>query len=127
MAPPSLITFWIWGSVRTAMRVASDSFAGGGFKLNDSQFVSNLQLFPQFFDDNGSIKQEMINALHDDITVLLFPSKERALALNKGYKIIVEEQSYIYGRDTHIKPMKNVYKVIKEGQVTGITKPIVRP
>jgi len=69
----------------------------------------------------------MINALHEDITVLLFPSKERALALNKGYKAIVEEQSYIYGRDTHIKPMENVYKVIKEGQVTGIRKPIVRP
>ena len=92
-----------------------------------NEFRNNNEVQNRFFDDNGSMKQDMINALHDDITVLLFPSKERALALNKGYKAIVEEQSYIYGRDTHIKPMENVYKVIKEGQVTGVTKPIVRP
>jgi hypothetical protein len=92
-----------------------------------NEFRNNDEVQSRFFDDNGSIKQDMINALHEDITVLLFPSKERALALNKGYKVLVEEQSYIYGRDAHIKPMKNVYKVIKEGKVTGITKPIVRP
>lgn len=92
-----------------------------------NEFRNNEEVQSKFFDDNGSIKQEMIDALHDDITLLLFPSKERALALNKGYKAIVEEQSYIYGRDIHIKPLKHVYKVIKEGQVTGITKPIVRP
>jgi hypothetical protein len=92
-----------------------------------NEFRNNNEVQNRFFDDNGSMKQDMINALHDDITALLFPSKERALALNKGYKAIVEEQSYIYGRDTHIKPMENVYKVIKEGQVTGVTKPIVRP
>jgi len=92
-----------------------------------NEFRNNNEVQSRFFDDNGSIKKEMINALHEDITVLLFPSKERALALNKGYKVLVEEQSYIYGRDTHIKPMKNVYKVIKEGQVTGITKPRIKP
>lgn len=92
-----------------------------------NEFRNNDEVQSRFFDDNGSIKQDRLNALHDDITVLLFPSKERALLLNKGYKVIVEEQSYIYGRDTHIKPMKNVYKVIKEGQETGITKTIVRP
>ena len=92
-----------------------------------NEFRNNDEVKSRFFDDNGSIKQEIINALHDDITVLLFPSKERALALNKGYKAIVEEQSYIYGRDAHIKPMKHVYKVIKEGKVTGIKNPIVKP
>ena len=92
-----------------------------------NEFRNNDEVQSKFFDLNGSIKEDMLNALHEDITVLLFPSKERALELNKGYKVIVEEQSYIYGRDTHIKPMKNVYKVIKEGQVTGIENPIVRP
>ncbi|MGB5506000.1 MAG: hypothetical protein WBM70_04845 [Sulfurovum sp.] len=92
-----------------------------------NEFRNNDEVQSKFFDLNGSIKEDMLNALHKDITVLLFPSKERALELNKGYKVIVEEQSYIYGRDTHIKPIKNVYKVIKEGQVTGIENPIVRP
>ena len=92
-----------------------------------NEFRNNDEVQSKFFDDNGSIKQEMIHTLHNDITLLLFPSKERALALNKGYQALVEEQSYIFGRDTHIKPMKHVYKVIKEGQETGIRKPIVRP
>ena len=92
-----------------------------------NEFRNNDEVQSKFFDLNGSIKEDMLNALHEDITVLLFPSKERALELNKGYKVIVEEQSYIYGRDTHIKPMKNVYEVIKEGQITGIENPIVRP
>ncbi|MBT8348245.1 MAG: hypothetical protein KJP24_02175, partial [Sulfurovum sp.] len=92
-----------------------------------NEFRDNDEVQSHFFDDNGSIRQEKINELREDITLLLFPSKERALGLNKGYKAIVEEQSYIYGRDTHIKPMKNVYKMIKEGQVTGIVKPIIRP
>ncbi|UPT78092.1 hypothetical protein MN086_02855 [Sulfurovum sp. XGS-02] len=92
-----------------------------------NEFRDNDEVQRKFFDANGSIKKDILKALNDDITLLLFPSKERALSLNKGYKAIVEEQSYIYGRDTHIKPLKHLYKVIKEGQVTGIKKPIVRP
>jgi hypothetical protein len=76
---------------------------------------------------NGSIKEDMIEKLHDDVSILLFPSKERALELNKGYKVLVEEQSYIYGRDANVKVMENVYREIKEGSTTGITKPIIRP
>lgn len=92
-----------------------------------NEFRNNDEVQTLFFDDNGSIKQDMINLLHEDITVLLFPSKERALDLNKGYKTIVEEQSYIFGRDTHIEPMKNVYTEIKEGQLTEIIEAIIRP
>jgi hypothetical protein len=69
----------------------------------------------------------MIHALHDDISLLLHPSKKRAMALNKGYKTIVEEQSFIYGRDTHITPMTNVYKEIKKGELTGVKEPIIKP
>ena len=91
-----------------------------------NEFRNNDEVQKIFFDLNGSVKQDMLNALHDDITLLLFPSKKRALALNKGYKIIVEEQSFIYGRDSHIKPMNNVYKMIKEGQLTGVKEPIIK-
>jgi len=92
-----------------------------------NEFRNNDEVQSKFFDLNGSVKQEMLHALHEDISLLLFPSKERALSLNKGYKVLVEEQSYIYGRDTHIEPMKNVYKEIKERQFTGVEKPIVKP
>lgn len=92
-----------------------------------NEFRNNNEVQTKFFDENGSMKQDMIKKLHNDVSVLLFPSKERALELNKGYKAIVEEQSYIYGRDVNIKPMEHVYREIREGQTTGIKKLIVRP
>jgi len=59
-----------------------------------------------------TLKPEMLAKLHDDILVLLFPSKKKALSLDKGYKVMVQEQSFIYGRDANVKPMENVYKAI---------------
>lgn len=91
-----------------------------------NEFRNNDEVKDKFFDDNGSVKADMIEKLHDDISLLLFPSKERALELNKGYRVMVEEQSYIYGRDANVNPMENVYKDIKEGQVTGIENVIVQ-
>lgn len=92
-----------------------------------NEFRNNDEVKSKFFDDNASLKKVMVDALHEDVTLLLFPSKARALVLNKGYKVIVEEQSYIYGRDANVQAMKNVYNEIKEGQSTGILHPIVRP
>lgn len=92
-----------------------------------NEFRNNEEVENKFFDENGSIKEEMIEALHDDVTLLLYPSKTRALELNKGYKVMVEEQSYIYGRDANVKAMENVYREVSEGLKTGIEKPIVRP
>ena len=92
-----------------------------------NEFRNNDEVEAKFFDMNGSIKKDMIEKLHDDVSILLFPSKERALELNKAYKVMVEEQSYIYGRDANVKVMENVYTEVKEGLTTGITKPIVIP
>jgi len=92
-----------------------------------NEFRNNDEVRGKFFDDNGSVKQELIDTLHDDVTELLFPSKARALDLNKRYKVIVEEQSYIYGRDANVKEMENVYRDVSEGSTTGIKKPIVKP
>ena len=92
-----------------------------------NEFRNNDEVQGKFFDDNGSVKEELIDTLHDDVTILLFPSKERALELNKAYKVIVEKQNYIYGRDANVKAMENVYKEVREGSTTGIKKPIVRP
>ena len=92
-----------------------------------NEFRNNAEVQGKFFDDNGSVKEAMIDVLHKDVTELLFPSKARALELNKGYKVIVEEQSYIYGRDANVKAMKNVYREVRVGLTTGIKKPIVKP
>jgi hypothetical protein len=39
---------------------------------------------------------------------------------------MVEEQSYIYGRDANVEPMENIYNEIEEGQITDIENVIVR-
>lgn len=90
-----------------------------------NEFRDNTEAEENFFD-KGVLKEEMIEKLHNDITTLLFPSKHRALALNKAYKTMVKEQSYIYGRDANVKPMKNVYKQIEAEQATGIKKLIIQ-
>jgi hypothetical protein len=91
-----------------------------------NEFRDNDEVKEKFFEDNATVKNEMIEKLHSDISLLLFPSKSRALNLNKGYKALVTEQSYIYGRDANVKPMENVYREIQEGQSTNIVDTVVQ-
>jgi len=89
------------------------------------EFRANEEVMEKFFNKDGTIKEEMLNALHDDMTVLVFPSKDRALNLNKAYKVIVENQSFIFGRDANVKPVQNVHKYLQEKDFfTGITEPL---
>ncbi len=88
------------------------------------EFRDNKEVMDKFFDRQGLLRQDAISKLHKDISYLLIPSPRRALQLDKAYKVIVDEQSFIYGRAAHIKPIKNVYKKIKEDQETGIKKPV---
>jgi len=67
-------------------------------------------------------KQKEIEKIKNDISYLILPSPKRALNLNKAYKVIVDEQSFIYGREPHIKPLINVHKKIKSGQMTHLQK-----
>ena len=76
------------------------------------EFRANDEVMEKFFDESGSLKIDEVNKMKNDISYLLYPSISRAKNLNKAYKIIVEEQSYIYGRDAHIKPLENVHKEV---------------
>jgi hypothetical protein len=89
--------------------------AGDEFRANDE--VKNI-----FFDKDGKLIQSEVDKIKDDITYLIYPSVKRALELNKAYKVIVDEQSFIYGKDAHIKPLDDtVYKEIEVDKATGIT------
>jgi len=68
------------------------------------------------------VKKQEIKKLKKDISHLILPSAKRAMELNKAYKVIVDEQSYIYGRDSHIKPLLNVHKEVEAGQKTQLEK-----
>jgi hypothetical protein len=86
------------------------------------EFRGNEEVIAKFFNADGSLKADMLDALHDDISVLLLPSTQRAVTLNKAYRVIVSEQSFVYGRDASIVPSDNVYETIEPaGKVTGIT------
>ncbi len=86
------------------------------------EFRANMEVMEKFFDDKGVLKTEETTKLHSDISHLLYPSTTRALELNKAYKIIVDEQSFIYGRDAHVKPVENVYREVEIGKSTNIEK-----
>jgi hypothetical protein len=91
--------------------------------LSGDEFGSNLEVMNKF-SQSGQVSEHKISALKNDISLLLLPSAKRARTLNKAYKVIVDEQSYIYGRDPHVLPLKNMYKTIPVGEDTGVKQAI---
>lgn len=86
------------------------------------EYSSNLEVHAKFFTAKGEPKAEAFRKLQQDIAYLLMPSAARALALDKAYKKVVEEQSFNLGRDAVIAPLQNVHKHLEENQETGITR-----
>ncbi len=84
------------------------------------EFRGNDEVTAKFFDENGTLRPEAVAKLHGDISYLIIPSAERALMLDKAYKVIVDEQRYIYGRDAHVLPAANVHESVDIDQPTGI-------
>ncbi|MES2476080.1 MAG: hypothetical protein V4640_09880 [Verrucomicrobiota bacterium] len=76
---------------------------GGG-----SEFRNNDEMDARWFRPDGTPDPEKL-AKAKDVYDLITPSPERAIALNKAYRTIVEDQDYIYGKDTVLAPPKNVY------------------
>lgn len=88
------------------------------------EFRANGEVRTRFFDAQGRERPAAFAALARDINTLLLPSADRALTLNKAYRVIVREQSFALGRDPVIAPMKNVYREIGLDVVTGIERPV---
>ena len=65
----------------------------------------------KWFQPDGTLDRGKIAAAKD-VYDLITPSKERALALNKAYRTIVEDQDFIHGKDAVITPPKHVYDKI---------------
>lgn len=68
------------------------------------------------FRANDEIASRRANHDLNDISVLLFPSRERAIRLNKAYMALVREQTFELGRDTLIAPPSNVHRSIQNGE-----------
>ncbi|WP_072680178.1 hypothetical protein [Arcobacter sp. LA11] len=88
----------------------------------EKDLISKLENPNKIIEQKWKFKEKELDKIRKDISYLILPTSKRALELNKAYKIIVEEQSFIYGRDPHIKPTNNVHKIIKPGQMTHLQK-----
>lgn len=84
------------------------------------EFRANQEVIERFFNHDGSLKTDMIAALHNDVSTLLWPSPTRALQLNKAYWVIVKEQSFKEGRDPTISPPEYVYQTVPTDEPTAI-------
>ena len=89
------------------------------------EFRGNDEVMTRFFDAGGSLMPDEVEALHGDVSRLIVPSASRALMLDKAYRIIVREQSFIYGRDAHTAPAENVWREVEPGEPTGNTAVII--
>ena len=79
---------------------------GGG-----SEFRHNDEMSARWFRADGSLDHKKVAAAKD-VYELISPSRERALTLNKAYRTIVEDQSFIFGRDATVTAPTNVYERI---------------
>lgn len=79
---------------------------GGG-----SEFRNNEEMRARWFKPDGSLDDAKVASARDVYT-LITPSRERALLLNKAYRLIVQEQSFLDGRDATLTPPANVYREI---------------
>ena len=80
--------------------------AGGG-----SEFRNNDEMSRKWYRENSTLDHVKLKEAKD-VYDLITPSPERALALNKAYKTIVEDQDFIHGKDAVLTPPKNVYDKI---------------
>lgn len=90
------------------------------------EFRQNAEVIERFFQD-GKLRADMKARLERDVSAVLLPSPERALALDKAYRALVERQNFRLGRDIVLDGARNVHRLVDEGQRTGIEEPLAPP
>jgi len=90
------------------------------------EFRANTEIIEAFFMPDGAPKQDALQRLAGDVSTLLYPSRRRALDLNKAYRTIVLDQDFIHGRSAQIAPVENVHREVDDEQPTGIETPLRR-
>jgi hypothetical protein len=86
-----------------------------------SEFRNNEEMEQRWLRPDGSIDPLKL-AKARDVYDLITPSKSRALALNKAYRTIVEDQDFIHGKDPVLTPPRNVYEKIDNEQTPTLPK-----
>jgi hypothetical protein len=81
--------------------------AGGG-----DEFRSNTEMLGRWFTPEGKVDADKLRG--KSVYELITPSVARALKLNKAYRVLVMEQSFLFGRDATVTPPVNVHEAIDE-------------
>lgn len=82
------------------------------------EFRANEEVIARFLADDGSVDAAAL-AEAPTLADRVVPSRERALLLDKAYRVIVDEQSFARGRDPVVAPVANVHARITE-ESTGL-------
>ncbi len=88
------------------------------------EFRSNRDVIREFFDADGSHDPDAFARLRDDVAALLYPTRQRALELDKAYRTIVLDQDFIDGRDANPEPVETVEREVEQDGPTGIETPL---
>jgi hypothetical protein len=93
-----------------------------------------LKGYAAYFEHNGSLNdfRNLSADISGDLTAqslrsLFWPSAGNAMLLNKAYRTIVQEQSYVRGRDAIISPLVYILRKVEKGAETGVTTPVEQP
>ncbi|WP_419145095.1 hypothetical protein [Myxococcus stipitatus] len=82
------------------------------------EFRANDELLARFFAagvvDEAAVRRAAPGG-DRDLAWLLTPSRERALALDRAYMVLVREQGFAKGRDTLLAPPRNVLSQVENG------------
>ncbi|MBK8398835.1 MAG: hypothetical protein IPL26_26755 [Leptospiraceae bacterium] len=113
--PDRITNYQNFGDQKEYSFYLENNLAGDEFRENEE--IKNL-----FFKKNGTKNSELFEKLRSDISILIHPSKERSISLNKSYKKIVESQSFRFGRDSILQKPNHILSKISKDQVTNIEK-----
>jgi hypothetical protein len=125
---------WYHGSQRGLEGLAEPKRADGrgeyAFYLEQNRagddLRANTEVLTRFFDERGAPRPDMVERIASDVSVLLLPSPARALLLDKAYRVIVQEQSFVRGRDATVTPAVHVHRQLPEDELaTGVTEPVL--
>lgn len=127
---------WFHPLQRDLRGVVEPRRADGGYEYTryliengaGDELRANGEVIERFMAADGSdVRQDAVEALHNDVALLLWPSPARALALDKVYRAVVQEQSFHLGRDAMLSPAQQVHRSLDAGVATGVSETVPPP
>lgn len=88
------------------------------------EFRQNAEVLEKFFASgkpNAPLVKQSALGGPKDLTDLVYPSRERALDLNRAYMVLARDQRFDLGRDVQLGPARNVHSSI-ENAATGLVE-----